>query len=108
MKREIILTTLAVVVLCLQTPAASPPHYLFSRAGDYPGATDTYPRGVNLSQIVGDYIPQGNGGVPAGYVQTRDNQFVTAQPAGAFSSYLFAINSTGLAVGEYCLVCAGR
>ena len=79
--------------------AVTVPHYVFSPAGNYPGAVETDPNGASLSQIAGFYLLAG--GATYAYIQTGKT-FITAQPAGSFSSYLFSINSAGLAVGGFC------
>jgi probable HAF family extracellular repeat protein len=89
----------AAALLCL-TPldAQSGWHYDFSPAGNFPGAYYSVPLGVSLDHIVGYYVAPS--GVSA-YVQTGDS-FVDAAPPGAVTSYLYAINSRGMAVGGYC------
>ncbi len=78
---------------------ASVPRYFFSAAGNYPGAAQTYPNGLNLDLIVGFYSqPEA---FDYGYIQSG-NTFVTAQPTGSVGSYLFSINRSGLAAGGYC------
>jgi hypothetical protein len=83
------------------TAAHSQLNYVFSQAGGFPGpyGTITVPHGANLTQIVGDYTEPG---VDAqGYVQTG-TKFVSAQPPGVKSSYLFTINQSGVAIGGFC------
>ncbi len=93
-------TFVAVCALAL-SGTVSAPHYTFSLAGNYPGAALTYPSGANLTQIAGRYVPVGGAVPSAGYIQTGKS-FITAQPAGSTSSYLFSINANGLAVGGFC------
>ena len=97
------LVMLMSILVCVAVAAlaATVPHYIFSSAGNYPGAFETDPNGANLSQIVGYYVPRGGSFVSAGYIETVKG-FVTAQPAGSANSYLFSINSGGIAVGGYC------
>ena len=37
-------------------------HYVFSPAGNYPGAAETFPLAANLKQIVGYYASATSGG----------------------------------------------
>ncbi len=77
--------------------AVSVPHYVFTQA-NYPGASLTNANGANLSQIVGYYTtPVGQ---TLGYIETGSS-FITAQPAGSCSSYLFAINGNGVGAGGF-------
>ncbi len=78
--------------------AVSVPHYVFTQAGNYPGAFQTYPNGANVTQIAGYYwLPAGG---TYAYIQTG-NSFITAQPTGSCSSYLWAVNTSGLAAGGF-------
>src|SRR5579863_8608048 len=100
MKYKISVLTLTLAA-CLNVHAANVPHYVFSSTGNYPNAALTYPNGVNLSLIVGDYVPRGGSVASAGYIETVKG-FITAQPTGGTGSYLFSINSNSIAVGGFC------
>jgi probable HAF family extracellular repeat protein len=91
----IIAVLLSLAVVCLSTP-----DYFFTYAGSYPGAAETFPNGLNARQTTGYYLQPGGGSF--GYIQTNDS-FITAQPSGSIDSYLFAVNSAGVAAGGYCL-----
>ena len=77
----------------------SVPNYMFTQAGIYPGAALTNANGDNLTQIAGYYFPPSS--ASHGYVQTGAS-FITAEPPNSSSSYLWGINTSGLAAGGFC------
>jgi len=97
--KQSILVILVVAVSAYVALAASFPSYVFTQAGVYPGAYQTFPDGANLTQIVGYYDQPGGG--QFGYIETGGT-FITAQPIGSIDSYLFSINANGIAVGSFC------
>jgi probable HAF family extracellular repeat protein len=100
MKWKIGAIAVGLILSCFSSAnGATAPHYAFSYAGSYPGAVQTYPNGVNLTLIVGYYVST----APAtlGYIQSG-KKFITAEPPGSLSSYLFSINSSNIAVGGFC------
>jgi uncharacterized membrane protein len=99
LKRKKTLFTL-LALMCLSTLATGAGlHYRFRLAGNFPGANYTVPFGISATRIVGYYSAPG---VLDSYVQTG-KAFVQVVPFGAVTSYLFAINRNGLAVGGYCV-----
>ncbi len=103
------LLAIAVLALCVRAENISAPHYVFSSAGNYPGAFQTLPNGANLSLIVGYFIP--TTGNTHAYIQSGlpffDGSvpgFLVAEPTNSFSSYLFSVNTQGIAAGGYCRV----
>ena len=100
------------VSLFVRAENISAPHYVFKSAGNYPAAFQTFPDGANLSLIVGFFNPT-TGNVHA-YIQSglpfsngSVPRFEVAEPANSFSSYLFSVNSEGIATGGYCRLGTG-
>jgi len=92
------------LLVCLSGFAlAASPQYTFSAAGNYPGASKTFPQADSLTQIVGYYVTPT---VSFGYIQDIrqpiSSRYMSVQPPGSWVSWLSGINSHGVAVGGYC------
>lgn len=98
-KRKKLLFTLLAVPCISAVALAQGVHYSFKSAGNFSGANYTVPFGLNATQIVGYYSAPG---VLNSYVKTG-RSFSQVVPFNAITSYLFAINRNGLAVGGYCV-----
>jgi probable HAF family extracellular repeat protein len=83
-------------------------HYVFSPAGNYPGAAETAPLAANLAQIVGYYASATAGGA---YIQTvgesASTPFLAFAPADSENSYASGINAHGVVAGGYCILPQG-
>jgi uncharacterized membrane protein len=89
------------VLVCLVASAlAATTQYKFSLAGNYPGAFQTIPLAVH-GRYIGGYYHSGN--VVSGYLQ-KETTFEQINPPGALTSYISAINRSGMLVGGSCPV----
>jgi uncharacterized membrane protein len=95
-----LLVGLAVVALATNV------HYVFSAAGNLPGALQTYAEADSLTQVAGYYI---SSSTQSGYLETAPSMkggkptFLTLMPPSAWISYANGVNSQGVAVGGYCV-----
>jgi probable HAF family extracellular repeat protein len=91
---------MVLLLVCAAAAAlAATIHFRFSQAGNFPGATYTYPLAVGAKDIIVGYYEAPE--LWSGYIQ-RGSTFKAIAPPGSPSSYVSGINRHSVMVGGFC------